>query len=71
MTVLAVAKVSKKYRITLPIEVRDFLNVTEGSNLIFFTVEGMKGRGLYKKGLTTIIPLMQLYSLMSWPSLIG
>jgi AbrB family looped-hinge helix DNA binding protein len=44
MTVLAVAKVSKKYRITLPIEVRDFLNVSEGSNLLFFTIEGAKGR---------------------------
>jgi len=44
MAVLAVAKVSKRFRITLPMEVREFLNVTEGSNLIFFTVEGMKGR---------------------------
>jgi AbrB family looped-hinge helix DNA binding protein len=49
MAVLAVAKVSKKYRITLPIEVRDFLNVTEGSNLLFFTIEDTKGRVCIRK----------------------
>jgi AbrB family looped-hinge helix DNA binding protein len=49
MTVLAVAKVSKKYRITLPIEVREFLNVTEGSNLLFFSIEDKKGRVCIRK----------------------
>ena len=44
MAVLAEAKVSKGFRITLPMAVRDFLKATEGSNLLFFTVEGMKGR---------------------------
>jgi len=50
MTVLAEAKVSKKYRITLPMQVRDFLNVDEGSNLIFFSVEDMKGRVCIRRG---------------------
>ncbi len=44
MTVLAEAKVSKGFRITLPMAVRDFLGVTEGTTLLFFTIEGMKGR---------------------------
>jgi len=44
MAVLAEAKVSKGFRVTLPTAVRDFLRVTEGSSLLFFTVEGMKGR---------------------------
>jgi AbrB family looped-hinge helix DNA binding protein len=50
MTVIADAKVGEKYRITLPTKVREFLNVVEGSNLIFFTVEDMKGRVCIRRG---------------------
>ena len=44
MVVLASVKVGRNYRITLPKEVRDHLNLDENSEILFFTISGEKGR---------------------------
>lgn len=50
MTVLAAAKVSKGFRVTIPKEAREFLELEEGDEIVFFAVEGMQGRICFRKG---------------------
>ncbi|UCH37325.1 MAG: AbrB/MazE/SpoVT family DNA-binding domain-containing protein [Candidatus Bathyarchaeota archaeon] len=49
MVVLTSAKIRKGYRITLPKEVREHLNLTETSEVLFFTIPGEKGRICFRK----------------------
>lgn len=49
MTVLATAKVGQNFRITVPKEVRKLLKLQEDGELVFFTVEGFKGRVCFRK----------------------
>lgn len=48
MSILATAMVSKGFRVTIPKEARKFLEIEEGDEIVFFTVEGMQGRVLPK-----------------------
>lgn len=50
MTVLSTAKVDKRFRVTIPKEVREALKLTENSELIFFTVADWKGRVCFRRG---------------------
>ncbi|MBA7496274.1 hypothetical protein ES702_06873 [subsurface metagenome] len=50
MVILASAKVDKKFRITIPKEIRQLLNLTANSELIFFTVAEWKERVCFRKG---------------------
>jgi len=49
MAVLATAKMRKNYRMTLPKEVREILEVDVGDELVFFTMTGTKGRVCFRK----------------------
>ena len=49
MAILSSGKVGKDFRITLPREVREFLELVEGEELVFYTVEGQKGRVCFRK----------------------
>jgi AbrB family looped-hinge helix DNA binding protein len=49
MTVLATAKVGKSFRLTIPKEVRDVLELKLGEELVFYTVRGRKGRICFRK----------------------
>jgi len=49
MAILATGKVGRDFRITLPSEVRDFLDLEEGENLVFYTVGSRKGRVCLRK----------------------
>jgi len=49
MTILATAKVSKGFRVTIPKEARELLELEEGDEIIFFTVEEMLGRVCFRK----------------------
>lgn len=49
MVVLASAKIGKSYRITLPKEVREHLNLNENSEVLFFTTSSEKGRICFRK----------------------
>lgn len=49
MVVLATAKVGKDFRVTLPKEVRELLELEEGGELVFFTVEDFKKRVCFRK----------------------
>lgn len=50
MTVLATAKVSTDFRVTIPKEAREFLKLKEGDEIVFFTIEGMQSRVCFRKG---------------------
>ena len=50
MAILASVKVTKNFRITIPKEVRDYINLDENSELIFFTVPSERGRISFRKG---------------------
>ena len=50
MPILATARVSKGFRVTIPKEAREFLEMEEGDEIVFFTVEGMQGRVCFRKG---------------------
>ena len=50
MSILATVKVSKGFRVTIPKEAREFLEIEEGDEIVFFTVEGMQGRVCFRKG---------------------
>ena len=50
MVILASAKVDKKFRITIPKDVRQLLSLTANSELIFFTVAEWKERVCFRKG---------------------
>jgi AbrB family looped-hinge helix DNA binding protein len=49
MTVLASTKIGKNFRVTLPQEVRDFLSLSEDDEIVFYSVEGEKGRVCFRK----------------------
>lgn len=49
MTILATGKVGRDFRVTLPREVRTFLQLEEGEELIFFTIGERKGRVCLRK----------------------
>jgi AbrB family looped-hinge helix DNA binding protein len=49
MVVLTTTKVGRSYRITLPQEVRDALELMEGDEIVFFTVRGQRGRICFRK----------------------
>lgn len=49
MVVLATAKVRQDFRVTLPKEVRKFLELKRGDEVVFFTVEGWKGRVCFRR----------------------
>lgn len=46
---MAKGRVGRDFRVTLPREVREFLKLEEGEELIFFTIEGRKGRVCFRK----------------------
>jgi len=35
--------------VTIPAEVREFLGIEEGEELVFYTIEGRKGRVCFRK----------------------
>ncbi|GAJ11862.1 unnamed protein product [marine sediment metagenome] len=49
MAILAKVKVGKDFRLTLPKEVREFLELIEGNELVFYTIEDEKGRVWFRK----------------------
>ena len=50
LAILAVARVGRDFRVTLPREVRDHLELKEGDELVWFTTEGFTGRVCFRKG---------------------
>ena len=50
LAILAVAKVGRDFRVTLPKEVRERLELKEGDELVLFTTEGFTGRVCFRKG---------------------
>lgn len=49
MAILATARVGKDYRITLPQEVREFLELEVGEEIVFYSVASQKGRVCFRK----------------------
>jgi AbrB family looped-hinge helix DNA binding protein len=49
MTILATAKISKGFRVTILKEAREFLELEEGEEIVFFEVEGMLSRVCLRK----------------------
>ena len=49
MTILATAKIQKGFRVVIPKEVRDFLDIEEGEVIIFFKISGKKGQVCFRK----------------------
>jgi AbrB family looped-hinge helix DNA binding protein len=49
MVVLTTTKVGRSYRVTLPQEVRELLELREGDEIVFFTVRGQRGRVCLRK----------------------
>jgi AbrB family looped-hinge helix DNA binding protein len=49
MTVLTTCKVSKGFRVTIPKEARELLELTEGDEVVFFSVEEMQNRVCFRK----------------------
>jgi len=49
MAVLATGSVGRNFRVTLPREVRDYLDLEEGEELIFYTIGDQKGRVCFRK----------------------
>ncbi|MFW6110490.1 MAG: AbrB/MazE/SpoVT family DNA-binding domain-containing protein [Thermoproteota archaeon] len=49
MTILDTAKIGKNFRITIPQEVRESLDLEEGNEIVFFTVEDYEGRICFRK----------------------
>ena len=50
MAILAVAKVGKDFRITVPKEVREYLKLSSGNDIIFYSLEDAKGRVCFRIG---------------------
>lgn len=49
MTVLAIVKVGRDFRVTIPKEVRELLDLEEGDELLFFITEGWERRVCLRK----------------------
>lgn len=49
MAVLAKGRIGRDFRVTLPREVREFLELKEGEEILFYTVEGQIGRVCFRK----------------------
>ncbi len=49
MAVLAIVKIGQDFRVTIPKEVRELLELEEGDELIFFKTEGWKTRLCLRK----------------------
>jgi len=49
MAVLAIVKVGRDFRVTIPKEVRELLELEEGNELVFFKTEGWKRRVCLRK----------------------
>jgi len=49
MTILAKAKVGSEFRVTFPKEIREFLDLNEGDELVFYTIKDKKGRVWFRK----------------------
>jgi len=50
MAVLATARVGREFRVTLPREVRGCLKLDEGDEIVFYTIQGERGRVCIRKG---------------------
>ncbi|NIO37713.1 AbrB/MazE/SpoVT family DNA-binding domain-containing protein [Candidatus Bathyarchaeota archaeon] len=48
MTVLATVKIGQNFRVTLPREVRETLELKEGDELVFFTVKRFERRVCFR-----------------------
>lgn len=49
MAVLATARVGRDFRVTIPKEVRELLELSEGEEIVFFARRGTKGRACFRK----------------------
>jgi len=49
MAVLAIVKVRRDFRVTIPKKVRELLELKQGDEVVFFTVEDWKGRVCFRK----------------------
>ncbi|HDI52658.1 MAG TPA: AbrB/MazE/SpoVT family DNA-binding domain-containing protein [Candidatus Bathyarchaeota archaeon] len=48
--IIAKAKIGKDFRLTIPKEVRGYLKLEGGEELIFYVVEGLEGRVCIRRG---------------------
>ena len=49
MTILAVVKISKNFRVTIPKKVRDILELEKDNEIVFFKTEGWEKRVCLRK----------------------
>jgi AbrB family looped-hinge helix DNA binding protein len=49
MPILSSTKISKGFRVTIPMEVRKSLDLKDGETLIFFSIKEMQGRVCFRK----------------------
>ena len=49
MAILATVKVGRNFRITIPNEVRELIELEQGDELVFFKTEGWKRRVCLRK----------------------
>ena len=49
MVVLASTKVGMDFRVTIPKEVREFLELNEGDEIVFYSIGRQKGRVGFRK----------------------
>jgi AbrB family looped-hinge helix DNA binding protein len=49
MAILATTKVGVDFRVTIPKEVREHLELNEGDELVFYTIRRQKGRVCFRK----------------------
>jgi AbrB family looped-hinge helix DNA binding protein len=49
MTILDTTKVGRDFRVTIPKEARELLELKEGDELVFFTIRGRKGHICFRK----------------------
>jgi len=48
--IIAKTRIGKNFRLTLPKEVREYLKLEGGEELIFYIVEGLEGRVCIRRG---------------------
>jgi AbrB family looped-hinge helix DNA binding protein len=49
MPVTATAKIGRNFRVTIPKEIRELLELEEGDELLFFKTKGWKRRVCFRK----------------------